>query len=132
MMEHVFINHDDSDGNVLEGLHLSVGDDGDFFVGTDSSEKDLRFRMPLIGGGNNPKTWFAFRHLFKAINEDNQSNELKNKQFEFEFENSITNIHSMKNMQAKYEIDKLVNLIQHSDINSDLIIEEIKKIQNIL
>lgn len=62
--------HDDHDGTQEGWLSITIGEDGDAWVGADGME--LRFRMPMTGGGASPRTRTALVILAEAIRLDNE------------------------------------------------------------
>lgn len=130
MSECIFREQDDNDGNKDDGLHLIIGDDGDFFISTHDSMDSLRFRMPVLGGGKSPNTWFALRHLFNAMKEDNQQNNAK--QLELPFENDSNNFDSVKNQHTRNKIIELIDSIDDIADSPDIIKERLEMIINTL
>ena len=131
MAEHAFRVHDDNDGNKREGLHLILGDDGDFFLQINDSPDLLRFRMPVIGGGKSPNTWFALRHLYNAIQEDNNRNK-HHEQLDLSLDTGHVKKESIKNNFAKNKINQLLEDFDDIQDNPDLIKERLNIIKNIL
>jgi hypothetical protein len=131
MAEHVFRTHDDNDGNKEEGIHIILGDDGDFFLYINDSPESLRFRMPVIGGGKSPNTWFALRHLFNAVQEDNNHNK-RDEQLDLPLDTDNATEEAIKNNFAKNKINQLLKDFDDIQGNPDLIKERLNVIKNIL
>jgi len=131
MTEHIFRTHDDNDGNKSEGLHVILGNDGDFFLYINDSPDLLRFRMPVIGGGKSPNTWFALRHLFNAVQEDNNHNK-RDEQLDLPLDTDNATEEAIKNNFAKNKINQLLEDFEDIQDNPDLIKERLNIIKNIL
>jgi hypothetical protein len=65
--------HDDHDGTRLGQITVCMGDDADAWVEiTGDPLSSLRFRMPMVGGGQSPHTRTALLILAEAIRLDNE------------------------------------------------------------
>ncbi|MDQ3014834.1 MAG: hypothetical protein M3Q73_03150 [bacterium] len=65
--------HDDHDGTFEGKLQIQLSPDGDVWVITNKHQgPSLRFRVPLIGGGQSPHVFSALRLLAWAIELDNK------------------------------------------------------------
>lgn len=64
--------HDDHDGTREGHLSVLIGNDGDAWVSIDGANGDLRFRMPMTGGGCSQYTRTALVILSEAIRLDNE------------------------------------------------------------
>jgi len=68
-----FRTHDDCDGNLVDGLSVTITPDGDAFVKAVAERLySCRFRMPLSGGGLSPRVRNALLILAMAIKKDNE------------------------------------------------------------
>jgi len=67
--------HDDNDGTERGRISVIVASDGDVHVTIDVRPgTDLRYRMPMQGGGRSPRTRNALMILAEAIRLDNLEN----------------------------------------------------------
>lgn len=65
--------HDDHDGTRLGQITVCMGHDADAWVEiTGDPLSSLRYRMPLVGGGQSPHTRTALLILAEAIRLDNE------------------------------------------------------------
>lgn len=69
--------HDDHDGTHEGNVYVLVGQDGDVYLMTDKAFHSLRFRMPMIGGGQSPRVRNALLILAEAIRLDNEEHPQK-------------------------------------------------------
>lgn len=67
-----FRTHDDCDGDMSQGVSVSIRPDGDVYVSTTHKEVGCRFRMPFLGGGLSPRVRNALLILAMAIDLDNK------------------------------------------------------------
>jgi len=65
--------HDDHDGSMTGIVQIMFGRDGDAHLSTDKHMgASLRFRMPLVGGGQSKRVRTALLILAEAIRLDNE------------------------------------------------------------
>jgi len=69
-MKQYFRTHDDCDGELSNGIVVTISTDGDAWVET--CPGGCRFRMPMTGGGLSPRVRNALLLLAVAIQLDNQ------------------------------------------------------------
>jgi hypothetical protein len=71
--EPYFRTQDDCDGDLTEGIVVTVGPDGDVWVNVHCrATQTCRFRMPFVGGGMSPRVRNALLILAVAIKLDNE------------------------------------------------------------
>jgi len=65
--------HDDCEGRTEEKISVGFSVDGDAWISTYAHHAPMmRFRMPIIGGGNSPRTRNALLLLALAVKLDNE------------------------------------------------------------
>jgi hypothetical protein len=67
-----FRTQDDCEGDKSEGISVTIGEDGDAWVFTNTKMHSCRYRMPFLGGGRSPRVRNALLILAMAIKMDNE------------------------------------------------------------
>ena len=85
----------------------------------------------MIGGCKSPNTWFALRHLFNAIQEDNNRNKHRD-QLDLPLDTNNVKEGSINDNFAKNKINQLLEDFDDIQDNPELIKERLNIIKNIL
>jgi hypothetical protein len=92
-MKEYFRTHDDCDGELGNGIVVTISTDGDVWV--DTCPGGCRFRMPMTGGGLSPRVRNALLLLAVAIKLDNQEHAIPNKEIGEKAANEQQHVHPM-------------------------------------